>query len=80
VLGLILLIQKSAPAQNKPGHRISGVPQVRNGTQIQVSDAGLAAQIVAQGGRLMADYGSYQLYEAPQIPPEPGRAQPGGNS
>ena len=33
--------------------------------KIEVRDATQGAQIVAQGGRLIADYGGYQLYQAP---------------
>src|SRR5205807_2861233 len=35
--------------------------------KIQVSDPALTAQITAVGGRLIADYGGYQLYASPQI-------------
>jgi hypothetical protein len=35
--------------------------------KIQVNDPALAKQIAAEGGRLLADYGSYQLYEVAQI-------------
>jgi hypothetical protein len=38
--------------------------------KIQVHDPVLAAQLKAQGGRLIADYGSSQLYEAAQISPD----------
>src|SRR5260221_7420163 len=62
-LGLVLSLQ-TAPAQTSQG----SASEERH--KIQVSDAALAAQIVAQGGDLVADYGSYQLYEAPQINPE----------
>jgi hypothetical protein len=34
--------------------------------KIEVHDATVGAQIVAQGGKLIADYGSYALYDAPQ--------------
>ena len=33
--------------------------------KVQVQDPAQAAQILAQGGRLVADYGSYQLFELP---------------
>ncbi|HUD82539.1 MAG TPA: hypothetical protein VMQ67_03515, partial [Candidatus Saccharimonadales bacterium] len=32
--------------------------------KIQVNDQALAARIAAGGGRLIADYGGYQLYDA----------------
>ncbi len=38
--------------------------------KIQVTDPALAAQIETQGGRLIADYGSYRLYEVDHIAPE----------
>src|SRR5690349_1246756 len=31
--------------------------------KIQVQDPALAAQLAAQGGRLVADYGGFQVYE-----------------
>src|SRR5579883_2602999 len=34
--------------------------------KVQVSDPALARQIVAHGGKLIADYGGYQLYELPK--------------
>src|SRR6266566_4445062 len=37
--------------------------------KIQVNDPALARQILAQGGRLIADYGGYQLFEAAAINP-----------
>ena len=39
--------------------------------KLQVSDPAIAKQIEAEGGRLIADYGSYRLYETPaQVPPK----------
>ena len=38
--------------------------------KIEVTDRDLGARIAAQGGRLIADYGGYQLYEAAQVSPE----------
>jgi hypothetical protein len=35
--------------------------------KVQVNDSNGAAQVVALGGKLVADYGSYQLYEVPQV-------------
>jgi Subtilase family len=36
--------------------------------KLQIDDPALAAQVLAQGGQLIADYGGYQLYRIPQIP------------
>lgn len=36
--------------------------------KIQINQAALAGQVIADGGQLIADYGSYQLYRAPQLP------------
>ncbi len=37
--------------------------------KLLVTDPAVAARIAARGGRLIADYGSYQLYEAANVPP-----------
>ena len=37
--------------------------------KLQVTDPAVATRIVAGGGRLLADYGSYQLYEADTVEP-----------
>jgi hypothetical protein len=37
--------------------------------KIKVNDPALAKQIAAQGGKLLADYGSYQVYELSQVGP-----------
>ena len=37
--------------------------------KLQVQDPAVAARIVADGGRLLADYGSYQLYETDVLEP-----------
>jgi hypothetical protein len=37
------------------------------GHKIQVHDAAAAQAVAAQGGRLIADYGGFQLYDVPQI-------------
>ncbi|MDB6066231.1 MAG: conserved repeat domain protein [Pedosphaera sp.] len=34
--------------------------------KVQVSDPAVAAQVIARGGQLIADYGSYQLYDVAQ--------------
>ena len=36
-----------------------------NGHKLQVTDRAADAQVVAAGGRLIADYGSYRLYDVP---------------
>jgi hypothetical protein len=38
--------------------------------KVRVTDPGLAKQIEAQGGKLIADYGGYQLYDAPRLSPD----------
>src|ERR1017187_9929981 len=38
-----------------------------NGHKVEVRDAVAAQAVVAQGGRLIADYGGFQLYDVPQI-------------
>src|ERR1039457_6587177 len=44
------------------------------GHKVQVSDPALAQQMANQGGRLLADYEGYQLYEVAEVPPSiPGR-------
>ncbi|HTS17437.1 MAG TPA: S8 family serine peptidase [Verrucomicrobiae bacterium] len=35
--------------------------------EVQVRDAATGKQVITDGGRLLADYGSYQLYEAAQV-------------
>ena len=42
--------------------------------KVQVNDPASAEKIVARGGRLLADYGHFQLYEVEQISPDlPGK-------
>jgi len=44
------------------------------GHKVQVSDPALAQQMANQGGRLLADYQDYQLYDVAEVPPSiPGR-------
>src|SRR5688572_7084556 len=38
--------------------------------KLEINDPKLAAEIVAHGGRLLADYGGYQLYGLDQLDPE----------
>jgi hypothetical protein len=38
-----------------------------NGHKVEVHDAAAARAVEAQGGRLIADYGGFQLYDVPQI-------------
>src|SRR6266436_1908815 len=40
------------------------------GHKIEVTDPALAQEITAQGGHLIADYGSFQLFDVPSITPE----------
>jgi hypothetical protein len=40
------------------------------GHKIEVSDPALARQITAEGGRLIGDYGAFQLYDVPSLSPE----------
>src|SRR5579859_2754554 len=54
-----------ALAQNSISAAASPGPRPRH--KLQVNDPALGAQIIAQGGRLIADYGGYQLYEANAI-------------
>ncbi len=58
---LLLLLGFSYPAAALPGSA-SGVHK------LQVNDPALAGQIVAAGGRLVADYEGFQLYEMAQVP------------
>lgn len=44
--------------------------RVAPGHKIQVTDPALAEQITAQGGRMIADYGTFQLFDVPNITPE----------
>jgi hypothetical protein len=37
--------------------------------KLQLNDPVLAGEVTANGGHLLADYGGYQLYEIPAIPP-----------
>lgn len=37
--------------------------------KIQLNDLALAGQVTTAGGQLLADYGGYQLYQMPEIPP-----------
>src|SRR5882672_202665 len=59
---------------------LSSIPSSSNATasspaplsshKLEVHDPSLAAQIIAQGGRLVPTYDSFQLYEVPQPTPE----------
>lgn len=40
-----------------------------SGHKVRVSDPALGPQIVAQGGRLLEDYGSFQLFSVARLPP-----------
>ncbi|MFN0088414.1 MAG: hypothetical protein ACKVX9_23690, partial [Blastocatellia bacterium] len=77
VAALVLpAIQWSAPSEAaKPGAEIGGNANLRSpwdlgyrsrgdAHKLHVQDAALAKDLVAKGGRLLADYGTYQLIEA----------------
>ncbi|MCU0857898.1 MAG: S8 family serine peptidase, partial [Pontiellaceae bacterium] len=49
---------------------LPAVVPAQSAHKVQVSDPVTAQQIVAKGGRLLADYGSYQLYAVESIGPE----------
>ncbi|HWF19018.1 MAG TPA: S8 family serine peptidase, partial [Verrucomicrobiae bacterium] len=73
-LGAFLLFQLIALlsfAQDGSNVPLSSVQNRHDGNphKIQVTDPLLARKIEAQGGHLIADYGSYQLYEIPQLVP-----------
>ena len=44
-------------------------PALAQRHKLQVSDPSASREIIAQGGRLIADYGGYQLYEIDREPP-----------
>lgn len=68
LLALILLLNgRFALAQNAISAAAAPGPRLRH--KFQVNDPALGAQIIARGGRLIADYGGYQLYEADAISP-----------
>ena len=54
------------PASNSIAASAVGAPGSSERHKIRVSDQATAAQIVAQGGRLVADYGAFQLFDAPK--------------
>src|SRR5437879_3125195 len=58
---------RGAPGQNSISAPAS--PGLRFHHKLQVNDPALGARIIAEGGRLIADYGGYQLYEADAISP-----------
>ena len=45
--------------------RVSAAPAAGPRHKLQISDPALAAGIVSAGGHLIADYGGFQLYDAP---------------
>ncbi len=46
---------------------ILAVPRAASAHKVQVRDSATAKSIVSDGGRLLADYGSYQLYQVDQV-------------
>jgi hypothetical protein len=50
-----------------PGPLAGGTPALQSHHKIRVSDQAAVAQVVAQGGRLIADYGAFQLFDAPKV-------------
>jgi hypothetical protein len=46
---------------------VLAAPDTASAHKIQVRDSSTAALIVSDGGRLLADYGSYQLYQVDQV-------------
>jgi hypothetical protein len=46
---------------------VLAAPDTATAHKIQVRDSSTAALIVSDGGRLLADYGSYQLYQVDQV-------------
>ncbi len=48
---------------------VVSLPGVAFGHKVQVADPEARARVAQNGGRLLADYGSYQLYEVPSVDP-----------
>ena len=46
------------------------VPFVADARKVQVDDPEQRAQFLANGARLVADYGSYQLFDADTVDPQ----------
>src|SRR5579872_1146030 len=70
-LGLLAISAPAFADQGAPAPQPHVASQTGSQTpprrhKVKVSDPVLAQGIAAQGGRLIADYGSYQLYDAPE--------------
>lgn len=65
--GLWVLLSSSVAASGAAG---GGQPISLATHKIEVHTPALRAKLEAQGAKLIADYGSYQLYEAAQIAPD----------
>jgi hypothetical protein len=66
-LPIALLLLLALDAAN-PARAMTPLPSPLASHKIQVSDPALFGQIEAAGGRLVADYGGFRLYETGQIP------------
>ncbi len=68
-----ILFSAASSAQNTPGPLAAPAATQRH--KVQVSDPSVGQEIVAKGGRLLADYGSFQLYETAEAMANP-RVEP----
>src|SRR5882724_2671720 len=66
----LLLLLLAVPDSIHPAYAASPSPSPLETHKLQVSDPALFKQIEAGGGRLIADYGGFRLYETAQIPPQ----------
>lgn len=67
-LGVCLFLSMNLAAsaeQNQPSSKTE-----RATHKVKVSNPALGSQIIREGGRLVADYGAYQIYEASLLSPE----------
>src|SRR5207245_9025341 len=67
LLPALAFVSPSVVAQ---GNQARGAAAVEAPHKIQVHEAGLGKQIEAEGGRLLADYGSSLLYELARVSSE----------
>src|SRR5713101_5752781 len=69
--GLVFLLAFShSTAQNALSAATPSIPIEEYPHKLQVSQRALGSRIIAGGGRMIADYGSSQLYEIVQLPPD----------
>ncbi|HYG36486.1 MAG TPA: hypothetical protein VEC99_16955, partial [Clostridia bacterium] len=70
VSGLLLL--SSVLAQSAPTNvaALASQATAQPHHKVQVSDPALGQRILSEGGRLIGDYGNWQLYETGQLPPD----------